>query len=199
MLVAAAGTPACHRFNNVGLALVAAGGPEHVEVRQQPRHVTALAEKMDLVVDADLLAVAPQAVALRAVADHQQMHVVADHLQQVGRPDGVFTRFCGHRRPTSPTSRLPSGGANSASSWPRVVRRLRGEKRHAVGDHPRPPAGVPWRDVESRTPSLLTTTARQRPAKVRSSASCSRLFHGSTHRCPTMKIFTPQARAAANP
>ncbi len=91
MSVATTGTPTLMAsMIDVGQSLEAAGQPQQLEMRHQPHHVVALAKKVYLVLDLAHVAKTLQVFALRAVADDQQMDVVANYLEQVGRPDQVF-------------------------------------------------------------------------------------------------------------
>ena len=103
-----------------------AGRPELVEVRQELLVVAAIAEEMDLVGDLDLVAEADEPLAVRPRAEDQQVGVVANHLQQIGRPDGVFaaavrlqpagpTDQADRFRQAQPIEDLPSRGVGGAA------------------------------------------------------------------------------------
>ena len=69
-----------HRFQHgVRLAFVLAAEPQAIKMRHQPGHIAAFAQEMHPVGDLDLVAVTLQPPALRAVADDQQMRIVAGH------------------------------------------------------------------------------------------------------------------------
>src|SRR6516165_8154434 len=76
--------------HRLGLTDAPAGRPELVEARQDLIEVAAVAEKMDFVGDLDLITEANEPVAIRSVAEYEQMDVVADHFQEIGRPNGVL-------------------------------------------------------------------------------------------------------------
>ena len=102
---------------------------------------------MDLVADHHLVAEAEQAVAVRAVAEDQQMDIVADDLQQVGRPDGVLHPLL---RPQSPDQAdqpalLGQAQLGEELSAGGVGRAGRG---HAVGDDANPLRRQSAGDVE---------------------------------------------------
>ena len=66
------------------------------------------------------------------------MDVVADHLQQVGRPDGVFHPFLRPQSPHQPHQpALRRAAPARPSNWRRVVVGS-GGIGHAVGNHPHP-------------------------------------------------------------
>ena len=52
-----------------------------------------MAKEVYLVADLDLIAIASQPISLRAVSDNQEVNVVANDLQEVGRPDRVLDSF----------------------------------------------------------------------------------------------------------
>ena len=67
-----------HGFHeHVGLSFVTAAQPEAIEMRQQCIHVVAVSQKVHVVLDLDLLAVAFQQCALGTVAHDQQVRIAA--------------------------------------------------------------------------------------------------------------------------
>ena len=60
---------------------------------QEPRHVAAMPEEMDVVVGRHQIAESLQLRAVGAVADDQQMDVLAKDAEQIQSPNGVLDAF----------------------------------------------------------------------------------------------------------
>ena len=103
-------------------------------MRQQPRQVAAIAEKMHLVADADLIAEHPQSVAVRPVAADEQMHVLADDLQQVGGPNRVLHPLVRQEPADQPDKPGVVGQAQLVEELP-ARGNGRGRNRHAAWNH----------------------------------------------------------------
>ena len=59
-------------------------------MRHKPGQIAAQAEEMHKVGDADLIAEPPELFAVGAIADNQQVNVLANDFQQVGGPNGIL-------------------------------------------------------------------------------------------------------------
>ena len=75
---------------------------------------------MHAVADADLVAELPQPVAVRSLAEDEQMHVLANDFQQIGGPDGVFHPFVRQERAGQPDQAAFGGQFEFVEDLPRV-------------------------------------------------------------------------------
>ena len=151
---------------------------------------------MDLVGDADLIAESSQAVAVWAVADHQQMDVVADHLQQVGGPDGVFHPFL---RPESPDQADQPAAFGQFQFGQQLPPRGGGRigQRHAVGNHLQLLGGRAVPHVEIANAFAVDHHAAATPGQDAIDGQLRSALPGIDAPLAATMFLTPQALAAA--
>ena len=199
MSLATTGTPGGHRLQDrVGLPFVAAGRPEDVEVRHESRHVVAMPEEVDLVANLHLVAEPLQPAAMRPVAEDQQVDVVADDFQQVGRPDGVLHPFLRPQPPDQADQAAVLGQAQLGEDLPAGAAAWRRPAATPLGMTRIFSAGSPCSMQKSPHAGTVRRHARvqSRPMR-RSTASSGQPFQRSTH--ALADDHPPQAARPAPP
>ena len=105
-----------------------------VEMGQQPGHVVAAPRKWTLSRISAWSRNVSSRGAVRAVAEDQEVDVAADHLQQVGGPDGVLDPLLRPEPADQPDQ--PGAGREAQLDEQLLPRDGRGRgRRDAVGDH----------------------------------------------------------------
>ena len=151
---------------------------------------------MDLVGNLDLLAEEDEPIAVRPFAEDQEMGVVANHLQQIGRPDGVLAAAI----------RLQAAGPTDQTDRFRQAEAI--EDLPSRGDAGRRPAGAAGNDLNLLGGHALldAIVAECREGGHDRAGPSARIAVDRRRERPAMnwnsrdtatRRFTPQQRAAA--